>query len=146
MVMSIPLQKADGTFDIAVPTGKVVLNISFVGYQSQSVTAAAGTANVLVTLNPSTTTQLSDIVVVGYSNKKREELTSAVDVVDAKKLKDVTANNIGSMLQGKVAGLQVVNSSGVPGAAAEIRLRGVFFCKCITVSLVCGGWSYRRQL
>jgi TonB-linked SusC/RagA family outer membrane protein len=119
------ITKADGTFDIAAPAGKVVLNISFVGYQSQSITAAAGTANVSVTLNPSTTTQLSDIVVVGYSNKKREELTSAVDVVDAKKLKDVTANNIGSMLQGKVAGLQVVNSSGVPGAAAEVRLRGV---------------------
>jgi TonB-dependent SusC/RagA subfamily outer membrane receptor len=65
------------------------------------------------------------VVVVGYSEKKRSELTSAVSVVSSEKLKDVTSNNIGTMLQGKVAGLQVINSSGVPGATPEIRLRGI---------------------
>ena len=48
---------------------------------------------------------LDEVVVVGYSTKKKGELTSAVTVVDEKKLKDVTTNDVGSMLQGKVAGL-----------------------------------------
>ena len=46
-------------------------------------------------------------------------------LVSAKKLEDVTSNDIGSLLQGKVAGLQVVVSSGVPGARSEMRLRGI---------------------
>ena len=69
--------------------------------------------------------QQREIVVVGYSEKSKNELTSAVGVVSGSKLRDVTSNNVGSMLQGKVAGLQVVNSSGVPGATPEIRLRGI---------------------
>lgn len=71
------------------------------------------------------TRKFNEVVVVGYSDKKKSELTSAVTVVSADKLKDVTTNDVGSMLQGKVAGLQVINSSGVPGSAAELRLRGV---------------------
>ncbi len=59
-----------------------------------------------------------EVIIVGYSNKKRGELTSAVTVVSSEKLKDVTTNNIGNMLQGKVAGLQVVAASGDPGRCA----------------------------
>jgi TonB-dependent SusC/RagA subfamily outer membrane receptor len=80
--------------------------------------------NITVSLTE-TNKELNEVVVVGYSDKKKGELTSSVAVVDAAKLKDITTNDVGSMLQGKVAGLQVVNSSGVPGANAEIRLRGV---------------------
>ena len=68
---------------------------------------------------------MNEVVVVGYSDKRRSELTSAVTVVGAKTLTDVTTNDIGNMLQGKAAGLQVVVSSGVPGASSEMRLRGI---------------------
>ncbi len=68
---------------------------------------------------------LQEVVVVGYTSKSKEEMTSAVSTISADKLKDVVSNDIGSMLQGKVPGLQVVNSSGVPGAGSEIRLRGI---------------------
>ncbi|MEO5650043.1 MAG: TonB-dependent receptor [Ginsengibacter sp.] len=115
---------ASGQFSIDVPdNSSQVLVFSYVGMETQEVNVK-GKSKIKIVLR-NVVHQQQEIVVVGYSNKKREELTSAVDVVDAKKLKDVTANNIGSMLQGKVAGLQVVNSSGVPGAAPEIRLRGV---------------------
>ncbi len=115
---------ASGQFSIDVPdNSSQVLVFSYVGMETQEVNVK-GKSKIKIVLR-NVVQQQQEIVVVGYSNKKREELTSAVDVVDAKKLKDVTANNIGSMLQGKVAGLQVVNSSGVPGAAPEIRLRGV---------------------
>lgn len=113
-----------GRFNIEVPSGNIVLNISSIGFAAKEVTVNAGDNNISISLTE-TNKNLDEVVVVGYSDKKKGELTSSVTVVDAKKLKDVTSNDVGSMLQGKVAGLQVVNSSGVPGAGAEIRLRGV---------------------
>jgi len=100
-----------------------ILQISSVGYETQFV-KLSGRTGLSITL-VSLSQQMGGVVVVGYSDKKKSELTSAVSVVSEKQLKDVTTNDIGSMLQGKVAGLQVVASSGAPGAAAEIRLRGV---------------------
>lgn len=101
-----------------------VLVFSNIGFVSQEVAAPADGRALTIVLQEDTK-NFAEIVVVGYSAKKKGELTSAVTTVSAEKLKDVTTNDVGSMLQGKVAGLQVVNSSGVPGAASEIRLRGV---------------------
>lgn len=106
-----------------VPPGAVLV-ISSIGYTTQEAAIPAGGSAMNITLLEDTKS-VSEVVVVGYSNKKKSELTSAVSTVSSEKLKDVTTNDVGSMLQGKVAGLQVVNSSGVPGSAAEIRLRGV---------------------
>lgn len=114
----------DGSFSISVPTEKITITISAVGYLPKEVEIAVSENNLIIYLEE-VDKFLNEVVVVGYSDKKRSELTSAVSVVNADKLKDVTTNNVGAMLQGKVAGLQVVNSSGVPGASAEIRLRGV---------------------
>ncbi|WP_206106660.1 SusC/RagA family TonB-linked outer membrane protein [Ilyomonas limi] len=113
-----------GQFKIEVPTGNIVLTVSSIGFASKEVAVSPTDNNITIALTE-TNKDLNEVVVVGYNAKKKGELTSAVTVVDAAKLKDVTTNDVGSMLQGKVAGLQVVNSSGVPGAAAEIRLRGV---------------------
>jgi TonB-linked SusC/RagA family outer membrane protein len=100
------------------------LVFSYIGYETQLVRAGAG-AGLQITMKPSSQQIGNDVIVVGYSDKKKNELTSAVSVVSEDKLKDVTTNDIGSMLQGKVAGLEVVNSSGAPGSSAEIRLRGI---------------------
>ena len=111
-----------GHFSIEVAEGDS-LQFSYIGFEPQSVKAGHGSSLTIVLR--AVNQQINEVVVVGYSDKKRSELTSAITVVSAEKLKDVTTNDIGSMLQGKVAGLQVVNSSGAPGAAAEIRLRGI---------------------
>ncbi|MBL4676144.1 MAG: SusC/RagA family TonB-linked outer membrane protein [Mucilaginibacter sp.] len=118
------MTNVNGDFTVNVPAGKSTLVVSFVGFVVKQVEVTAGQTGVQVSLTEDVQ-QLNDVVVVGYNSKKQSELTSAVTVVNASKLKDVTANNVGTMLQGKVAGLQVVNSSGVPGANPEIRLRGV---------------------
>ncbi len=114
----------DGTFSFSIPAGKISLSISSVGFTAKEFSVNNNDNNITIALAEDLK-QLNEVVVVGYSDKKRSELTSSVTVVSADKLKDVTSNDVGSMLQGKVAGLQVVNSSGVPGASAEIRLRGV---------------------
>ncbi len=109
-----------GQFVVAANPGEILV-FTFTGYDKQEMPARQGMQVTLQTSN----SQLDQVVVVGYSDKKKSELTSAVTVVDAAKLKDVTTNDVATMLQGKVAGLQVVSSSGVPGAAAEIRMRGI---------------------
>ena len=114
---------SEGNYRPSVGSDKDVLLFSFIGFISEEVVVGNQSA-IDVTLLPDLQA-LQEVVVVGYDDKKRSEITSSVSVVTSEKLKDVTTNNIGSMLQGKVAGLQVVNSSGVPGANPEIRLRGV---------------------
>lgn len=106
-----------------IPPGAVLV-VSNIGYSSREIGVPRNGGAINISLQEDTQ-NFNEIVVVGYSDKKKSELTSAVSVVSAEKLKDVTTNDVGSMLQGKVAGLQVINSSGVPGSAAEVRLRGV---------------------
>ncbi len=114
-----------GSFSIPVLSGKKVsLLVSTVGYISLEVPVGPAENHISIFLTPDEK-NMNEVVVVGYSDKKRSELTSAVSVVSAKKLEDVTSNDIGTLLQGKVAGLQVVVSSGVPGAGSEMRLRGI---------------------
>ena len=114
----------DGLFSIAIPAGAQTLQIRSIGYLTKEITVGESTANLTISMTEDNQ-QLGEVVVTGYSNQKKSDLTSAITVVSAEKLKDVTSNDIGAMLQGKVAGLQVVNSSGNPGAASEIRLRGI---------------------
>ncbi|WP_046368515.1 SusC/RagA family TonB-linked outer membrane protein [Flavihumibacter petaseus] len=113
----------DGEFELHLPENKGTLVISFVGYLNDEVQLPKTEPLVIALKLQEGTTE--EVILVGYSNKKRSEITSAVTVVPEQKLKDVTTNDLGAMLQGKVAGLQVVRSSGAPGATSEMRLRGI---------------------
>jgi TonB-linked SusC/RagA family outer membrane protein len=114
----------DGIFSITIPTEKNLLTVSSIGYIDKTILVGKNENYIIIKLSAANK-DLNEVVVVGYSDKKRSELTSSITVVSAEKLKDVSTNDVGAMLQGKVAGLQVINSSGVPGASAEIRLRGI---------------------
>lgn len=120
----VSLSQNNGAFSIRVPEGDVRLQVRSVGYETRMVNIGPGDNNVTISLKE-VNQKLNELVVVGYSDKKRSELTSAVTVVDSKKLNDVTSNDIGTLLQGKVPGLYAVSSSGAPGAAAEMRIRGI---------------------
>ena len=67
---------------------------------------------------------LEEVVVLGYTSQKKNELSSSVVSISADKLKDVTTHDLGNMLQGKAAGVLVMNASGQPGDGAKIRIRG----------------------
>ena len=113
----------DGTYSISVRSSEDVLVFRFLGYVTQEIPVMNRTL-IDVVLSPDITS-LESVVVMGYSSKKRNEITSAVTTLSSDKLMDVTTNDIGSMLQGKVSGIQVINSSGAPGASSEIRVRGI---------------------
>ena len=98
------------------------LTFSTLGYISIT-EAVNGRTVINVSLSPDSEA-LDEVVVLGYTTQKKAELSSAVVTVSAEKLTDVTTPDVGNMLQGKVAGVVVMNSSGQPGAGADIRIRG----------------------
>ena len=112
---------ANGSFVINLPTGKNTIIVSSVGYATQEVDASAG--NVAVTL-AETTSSLDEIVVTGYTAQKKRDIAGAIDVVDVKTLKQQPVSTGEEALQGKASGLTVI-TSGQPGGASDIRIRGI---------------------
>ena len=109
----------EGNFELNVPD-KATLQLSYMGYKTIEIRAVEEMQIIM----ESDAQQLQEVVSLGYSAVKKAELSSAVVTVDAEKLTDVTTSDVGNMLQGKIAGVQVSNSTGQPGAGAEIRIRG----------------------
>ncbi|MCI2082974.1 MAG: SusC/RagA family TonB-linked outer membrane protein [Bacteroidales bacterium] len=113
----------DGRYSIKAPDAQSILVFSCIGYEDVLI-PADGKELINVAMNEKME-KLDDVVVMGYSNKTKNEITSAVSVISSDKLVDVTSQNIESMLQGKVAGVSVVNSSGQPGSEPLVRIRGI---------------------
>lgn len=109
----------DGNFEMTVPD-KAALQLSYMGYKTIEVRAVPSMSIIMET----DAQQLQEVVSLGYSAVKKAELSSAVVTVDAEALTDVTSPDVGNMLQGKIAGVQVTNAGGQPGDAAQIRIRG----------------------
>ena len=117
----------DGTFSIPnVPAGAQTLVISFVGYNParRPVTVVAGRNTEVSAALSENVTQLNEAVVVGYGTQTRRDLTGSVATVEAKAFDNPALPSFDAGLQGRAAGVQVQQSSGVPGAAVRVRVRG----------------------
>ena len=111
----------EGKYVISAPKDASI-TFSSLGYTSVTVQIDGRT---IINAELSQDTQLlEEVVVLGFTSQKKAELTSAVVSMDGDKLTDVTTSDVGNMLQGKVAGVMVMNSTGQPGAGADIRIRG----------------------
>ena len=112
----------DGNFSLDAPANAVLV-VSYVGYQDQEI-AVQGRA-ILGTIQLESDNQvLEQVVVVGYGTQKKADLTGSVSVVNADEMKRVSNSNISTMLEGKVAGVQIT-SDGQPGADPAVRIRGI---------------------
>ena len=112
----------DGKFTIKKVGPNAVLVFSFIGLKSQEV-KVAGKSSVKVTLSADSA-ELKEVVVIGYGSTTKKDATGAVDQLSSKKFDNVAATNPASLLQGKVSGVQVTTTSGEPGAAMSVRIRG----------------------
>lgn len=113
----------DGNFSIIVFNKNATLQFSFIGYKTQEI-PLAGKTKVNVILREDAE-QLDEVVVTGYGGQqKRATLTTAISKLDNRALENVAISNAGQSLQGTVSGLRVVNTSGKPGEAPNIVLRG----------------------
>jgi TonB-linked SusC/RagA family outer membrane protein len=112
-----------GKFELMVPEGVKALVISFIGYETKEVSIASGTPlNIeLKTLE----SNLESIVVVGYGTQKRSDVTGAVGSVKGEVIKNMPVTNVTDALQGRVAGVEVIKSSGSPDAGSTIIIRGL---------------------
>ena len=110
----------DGNFTIDASVGDTLL-LSSIGFVTQSVVITSDSLEITMQTN---TTNLSEVVVVGYGSMKVKDLTSSITTVNSEEIQKTPTSQVMQALQGKVAGLQVV-SSGAPGEAPTIRVRGV---------------------
>lgn len=110
----------DGHFTLNSVDDKATLVISYVGYITQEVRAAA---EITVTLKEDSQT-LDELVVVGYGVQKKSNLTGAISQVKSTDLENRTATDLNQSLQGKTAGVQLLSTSSAPGAESNIRIRG----------------------
>jgi TonB-linked SusC/RagA family outer membrane protein len=119
--------RADGSFLLGgVPAGRHTLRVDLIGYgsQTQEVTVAAGeTVSAELTLQAAAVA-LDELVVVGYGTQRRRDLTGAVASVNVQNVQVATTANLGQILQGRVAGAQVIQNNGAPGGGISIRIRG----------------------
>lgn len=110
----------NGWFSLDAPSGIIV--ITYVGYKGQEILATSGKP--LQIILEEEAALLESLVVVGYGTQKKKDLTSAIVVVDDKAIKDRPMTSAVEALQGKAAGVQVVQVSGKPGENISVRVRG----------------------
>jgi TonB-linked SusC/RagA family outer membrane protein len=111
----------DGRFSINVPANSNTLTISSIGYDPQDV-SVAGVTTVNVSLTGTLAT-LNEVVVTGYSSQQRKNITGAVSTIKGKELAAVPSGNVEQQFQGRAPGVVVI-TSGQPGTASQVRIRG----------------------
>ena len=111
----------DGNFSIKL-TGNNPLQISYIGMKTKTVeTAGKSTINVKL---EDETTNLEDLVVIGYGSVRRKDLTGSVATVNSEALAAVPVASVTEALTGKMAGVQITTTEGSPDADVKIRVRG----------------------
>lgn len=112
----------DGTYTLsASPTDTLVF--SMVGMVNQEI--VVGNRTVIDVMLATETTLMDEVVVIGYGTVRKSDLTGSVSSVKSEDLLKITSLNAEQGLQGKVTGVQVISTSGAPGAGAAVRVRGV---------------------
>lgn len=113
---------ADGNFTLNIPSTAQTLTFSYLGMEEQQVVIGSK-ATFNVVLKPKSNT-LSDVVVVGYGTVKKTDLTGSISRIDREDLIKDAPTNVLQALQGKIAGVNVTQNDGAPGAGLSIRVRG----------------------
>lgn len=112
-----------GVFSISVDNSNSVLVFSSIGYATQEITVGER-SNITVNLVPDVKS-LNEVVIVGYGSQEKRDITGSVSSISSKDLRQVPVVTLDQALQGRMAGVQVQQTSGAPGGAIQIRVRGV---------------------
>jgi TonB-linked SusC/RagA family outer membrane protein len=117
------ITQTDGTFQIEVSSLDVTLRFSFVGYQAKEI-PLEGRTSLDVTLSQKVQ-ELDEVVVIGYGERQREDVTTSVSSVQSEDIEQLSSINPEEALQGSVPGVRIQSGGGTPWARNEIRIRGV---------------------
>ena len=111
----------DGNFMLSVPAGASI-SVESIGYKGQ--TFAVGSQSVFNIILEEDAELLEETVVIGYGVQKKSDLTGSVSSIREEDFQNRSTSDAAAALQGKAAGIHIINSSGAPGASASIRVRG----------------------
>jgi TonB-linked SusC/RagA family outer membrane protein len=113
---------AGGNFTLNNVNDNATIVISYIGYATKEIKAQAqiGTINLVPSVGA-----LNDVVVTGYTNYTRNQSSNAATLVTAEKINQVPGLTLDQILQGRVPGMSVISSSGQPGQAASVVIRGI---------------------
>ncbi len=112
---------SEGNFSISVPKPNSRLVVSNVGYEPQTIPANKNFLELSLKTSVST---LNEVVVTGYTSQRKKDITGSVSVVNVNEMKQTPVGTGEEALQGRASGVTVI-SSGQPGAASDIRIRGI---------------------
>jgi TonB-linked SusC/RagA family outer membrane protein len=116
------ISDVEGKYTLSVPGGNTVLVFSYVGYQTQEI--AIGNRSVVNVSMRENVQEIEEIVVVGYGTQSIKKITAAISKLDHSVLENIPYTNVTSALQGTIPGLRVQTTSGMPGAAPRVIMRG----------------------
>lgn len=111
----------DGNYSISAPQGAVLV-FSSIGFKTQEIAVTQATVNVSLEEESKV---LDEVVVVGYGTQRKEAVTGSVASIKGDAVRDVPSPNITQALQGRLAGVEINQTDSRPGAAMQIRIRGV---------------------
>ncbi len=113
----------DGNYAITVSETVEILRFTFVGLRTEEITI--GSRRIIDVAMVAGTEALDEVVVVGYGSKRKGSITGSVGTISADQIEQIPVASFDAMLQGQVAGMQVISNSGAPGSSSSIRIRGV---------------------
>lgn len=113
----------DGNFTLKVPGNDAVIVTTYIGYTDQQVTV--GDNSELRIVMEESITELDQVVVIGYGTQKKSDLTGSVASISSEDLNAIPVARVDEALEGRAAGVNVVATSGMPGASRTIQIRGV---------------------
>jgi TonB-linked SusC/RagA family outer membrane protein len=112
---------SSGAFALSATKGDI-LSFSFVGYKEKEISIGEQRLiNIALEVNPSSPEQ---VVVIGYGNSKKKDLTGAVSTTDMKNIDDIPFNTVDNAIAGRAAGVEVTKTDGTPGGMVRVRIRG----------------------
>jgi TonB-linked SusC/RagA family outer membrane protein len=112
-----------GHFQISSTSAQATLIAAMIGYKSTQFTASVGQEAKIVL--EESTSELKEVVVIGYGSVNKKEITGAVSVVKASQISNMPVRSAADILQGKTSGVTVSQSSGSPGSASVVHVRGI---------------------
>src|SRR5436305_11088894 len=113
----------DGLFSISVPAHANTLVVTYVGYQTtEIILGASDVANASLQIQNSA---MNEIVVIGYGTQKRKDVTGAISSITASQIEKLPVTTVNQAIQGRAAGVQVINNDASPGGNVSVIIRGI---------------------
>lgn len=117
------MTSSNGRYEITVSDRQHILKFSFLGYTTQEI-LISGRTTINVDLAPDMSNELNELVVIGYGTARKSDLTGSVSTVKMSDIAQAPNTSLDQALQGRLAGVDIMSTSGAPGANTSIRIRG----------------------